>query len=241
MSCETVIFHFSLHQRTCVERTTALTRGTTLELLALEELMHATSQARNYGALRHYAAEAWSHEFFWKSMRPPTSGGPRGLIDECIRRDFGTYNGFVRSVHRAADTLLGNGWLWLTWGHGKLHIITTTNAGTPHEMGHTPLLALDLWEHAYYLDHQNRRSAYVAAFLDELANWELASAIIGKQAGTTPARAARKSLNVPALVAEAPKGVTHHAAAHLSTEYPGARGHPQAAGASEPRGVRQFQ
>jgi Fe-Mn family superoxide dismutase len=220
MSWETVVFHLSLHQRGCVEQTAALVRGTEFEPLALEELMQATSRATNYGALYHYAAETWSHEFFWKSMRPAGSGAPRGLVGACIRRQFGTYKDFVRDVQRAADALLGNGWLWLTWSNGKLQIVTTSNAGTPHRTGHTPLLALDLWEHAYYLDHQNRRSAYVATFLNELANWEFANAMLRKRIAVTPARAARKSLNVAALVANASKGVTHHATTHVSTEYP---------------------
>jgi superoxide dismutase, Fe-Mn family len=241
MSCETVMFHFSLHQRGCIERAAALVRGTKFELLTVEELIHATSHAGGCGTLYHYAAEAWSHEFFWKSMRPAGSGAPRGLIGACIRREFGTYRRFVRSVQRAADALLGNGWLWLTWSNGKLQIVTTSNAGTPHRMGHTPLLALDLWEHAYYLDHQNRRSAYVAAFLEELANWELAGAMLDKQIAATPTRAARKSVNVAALVADASEGVTHHAATPVSAEYPGARRNPQAACAGESRGVRQLQ
>ncbi len=239
MSAETVVFHLSLHQRGCFEHSAALVRGTEFEPLALEELMHATAHAPNYGALYHYTAETWSHEFFWKSMRPAGGGAPRGLIGACIRRQFGTYKSFIRDIQRAADALLGNGWLWLTWSNGRIQIVTTSNAGTPHGTEHAPLLALDLWEHAYYLDHQNRRPAYVATFLEELANWEFANAVLGKRIAVTPARAACLSLNVAALAADA--GVTHHAARHVSAEYPGTRGKAQAAGAGESRSIHELQ
>lgn len=178
MSADTLVFHLSQHQRGDFDRAAALIRGTALDQLTLEELVRKTARTPALRAVYQYAAATWNHNFFWKSMRPGGGGRAHGLIAERIGAHFGDYEAFVRQFKSAAAALFGNGWLWVTLKDGVIEIVTTTNADTPIVRGHIPLLALDLWEHAYYLDHQNRRSAYVTSFLDELVDWDCANRIL---------------------------------------------------------------
>lgn len=172
MSRDTVVFHFLRHQRVCFDRLCAMLRGSALEELALDELIRVTERNPAQHGLYRYAAEVWNHNLFWRSMRPHGGGAAHGPVAELLDTQFGSYEAFVREFKSAAHEHFGSGWLWLVWRSGALHIVTTGNAGTPLVRGDTALLALDLWEHAYYLDHQNRRAAYVGTFLDELVNWE---------------------------------------------------------------------
>lgn len=178
MSRDTVVFHFLRHQRVCYDRMRTLVRGTGLEQLSLEELMRLTERSPVHHALYRYAAEVWNHNVFWRSMCPGGGGAPRGRIAEELRKRFGSYERFTYKLKSAASAHFGSGWLWLVWRGGAPEIIVTHNAGTPLVRGETVLLALDLWEHAYYLDHQNRRAAYVATFLDDLVSWELANGVL---------------------------------------------------------------
>lgn len=172
MSRDTLVFHFLRHQRVCYDRMLAMSRGTEFESLSLEDLVCVTERNPAHHALYRYAAEVWNHDMFWRSMRPRGGGAPAGLVAQHIGNRFGTYERFMREFRDAASAHFGSGWLWLVWRAGTLEIVTTSNAGTPLVRGDTALLALDLWEHAYYLDHQNRRAAYVNAFLEELVSWE---------------------------------------------------------------------
>jgi Fe-Mn family superoxide dismutase len=158
----------------------ALARGTDLEGLALEELIRATEQGPRHHALHRYAAEVWNHNLFWRSMRPQGGGAPHGRVGDEVRRCFGSYERFAHQVKSAASAHFGSGWLWLLWRGGALEIVVTRNARTPVLRGETALLALDLWEHAYYLDHQNRRAAYVTTFLDELVSWDHANSVLAQ-------------------------------------------------------------
>jgi superoxide dismutase, Fe-Mn family len=178
MSADTLVFHLSQHRRDGFDRTTALIRGTELDSLPLEELVRVTARTPGRRTVYQCAAETWNHNFFWKSMRPGGGGAAYGLIGERIGAHFGGYEEFVREFKSSAAGLFGNGWLWVTLKDGAIQIVTTANADTPIVYGQTPLLALDLWEHAYYLDHQNRRSAYVTAFLEELVDWDCANRIL---------------------------------------------------------------
>lgn len=178
MSRDTVVFHFLRHQRVCYDRMRTLVRGTGLEQLSLEELIRLTERSPVHHALYRYAAEVWNHNVFWRSMCPGGGGAPRGRIAEELRKRFGSYERFTYKLKSAASAHFGSGWLWLVWRGGAPEIIVTHNAGTPLVRGETVLLALDLWEHAYYLDHQNRRAAYVATFLDDLVSWELANGVL---------------------------------------------------------------
>ena len=178
MSRDTVVFHFLRHQRVCYDRMRTLVRGTGLEQLSLEELIRLTERSPVHHALYRYAAEVWNHNVFWRSMCPGGGGAPRGRIAEELRKRFGSYERFTYKLKSAASAHFGSGWLWLVWRGGAPEITVTHNAATPLVRGETVLLALDLWEHAYYLDHQNRRAAYVATFLDDLVSWELANGVL---------------------------------------------------------------
>jgi superoxide dismutase, Fe-Mn family len=200
MSRDTVVFHFLRHQRVCYDRMCALLRTTSVEAETLEELVRVTERNPAHHTLYRYAAEVWNHDRFWQSLRPHGGGTPGGAVGELISAQFGGFEQFTREFRAAASAHFGSGWLWLVWRAGSLELLTTGNARTPMVRGDTVLLALDLWEHAYYLDHQNRRAAYVNAFLEELANWDEANRILGALASNSATRAART------LTA-----VTHHA------------------------------
>lgn len=191
MSRDTVVFHFLRHQRVCYDRMRTLVRGTGLEQLSLEELIRLTERSPVHHALYRYAAEVWNHNVFWRSMCPGGGGAPRGRIAEELRKRFGSYERFTYKLKSAASAHFGSGWLWLVWRGGAPEIIVTHNAGTPLARGETVLLALDLWEHAYYLDHQNRRAAYVATFLDDLVSWELANSVLEEPGRATQIGAQR--------------------------------------------------
>jgi superoxide dismutase, Fe-Mn family len=191
MSRDTLVFHFSRHQRVCFDRMLAMVRGSELEALPLDELIRVTERNPAHHVLYRYAAEVWNHNLFWRSMRPRGGGAAYGPVGEHIRTRFGSYERFAREFKEAANAQFGSGWLWLVWRAGALEIVVTSNAGTPLVRGDTAILALDLWEHAYYLDHQNRRAAYVTAFLEELVNWDLANRTLANLAVSPDTRAAR--------------------------------------------------
>jgi superoxide dismutase, Fe-Mn family len=180
MSRDSVMFHFLRHQRVCFERMRALARDTGLGELSLEELIRVTEASPAHRALYRYAAEVWNHNAFWRSMRPHGGGGAHGLIGAALADRFGSFERFTRKLKAAASAHFGSGWLWLVWRAGTVEILVTHNAVTPLTRGDTVLLALDLWEHAYYLDHQNRRAAYVTTFLDELVSWEFANSVLAE-------------------------------------------------------------
>ena len=175
MSREALWFHFSRHQHDCFEPAMALLSGTCLEALELEDLIVRTAGVRLQAKLSHLLAGLWNHHMFWRSMRPAGGGTPKGPIGDLIRRRFGSYEDFVMKFKQTAAGLHGSGWLWLTLAHGDLQIETTANSDSPLLDGRVVLLALDMWEHAYYLDHQNRRREYVRTYLEELVNWDFAN------------------------------------------------------------------
>ena len=193
ISRDTVVFHFLRHQRVCFDRMLALVRGTELEPLSLVELIRVTERNPAQHALYRYAAEVYNHNLYWNSMSPRGGGPPTGLVAEHLRARFGSHDRFVREFTEAAGAHFGSGWLWLVWRAGTLELLTTSNAGTPLVRGDAPLLALDLWEHAYYLDHQNRRSAYVDAFLEELVNWDTASQALAELGAGVATRVAARA------------------------------------------------
>jgi superoxide dismutase, Fe-Mn family len=191
MSRDTLVFHFLRHQRVCFDRMLAMVRGTELEALPLEELIRVTERNPAQHAVFRCAAEVWNHNLYWSSMRPKGGGAAHGLVGELLRARFGSHDNFVHEFKEAASAHFGSGWLWLVWRAGALEIVTTSNAATPLVRGDIALLALDLWEHAYYLDHQNRRSAYVSAFLEELVNWDLANCTLADLAAASNLRTVR--------------------------------------------------
>ena len=174
ISRDTLVFHFLRHQRVCFDRMLAMVRGTELEALPLDELIRVTERNPAQHAVYRYAAEVFNHNLYWNSMRPRGGGVPQGLIGEQLRARFGSHERFVREFKEAASAHFGSGWLWLVWRAGSLEIVTTSNAGTPVVRGDVALLALDLWEHAYYLDYHDQRPDYIENYLTKLANWKFA-------------------------------------------------------------------
>lgn len=191
MSRDTLVFHFLHHQRDCFDRMLSMVRGTALEALSLGELVCSTERDPERRVVFRHAAEVWNHDLFWRSMRPRGGGAPYGLIGEHIGGRFGSYQRFTREFKETAASLFGSGWLWLVWSGGELEIILTRDADTPLLHGDTALLALDLWEHAYYLEHQNRRAAYVDTFLEELVNWDFANRVLAGVVTDSETRAVR--------------------------------------------------
>jgi superoxide dismutase, Fe-Mn family len=207
MSRDTVVFHFLRHQRVCYDRMLTLVRGTGLEHLSLEDLIRTTGHIPGQRALHRYAAEVWNHNVFWRSMRPRGGGAAHGRVGEELRQRFGSYERFTHKLKSAASAHFGSGWLWLVWRRGAPEIMVTHDAGTPLMRGVTVLLALDLWEHAYYIDHQNRRAAYVATFLEELVSWELANDVLSAP-GCEPQLAVPRERAGAAVVLDPRAGLT---------------------------------
>ena len=174
VSERTLEFHHGKHHATYVNNANNMIKDTPLADAALEEIIDAAAADAEKTGLFNNAAQVWNHTFFWNSMSPSGGGQPSGEIARRIDADFGSYDKFREAFLTAATTQFGSGWAWLVENGGKLEVTKTANADTPLVHGKKPLLTIDVWEHAYYLDYQNRRPDFVNAFLDHLANWEFA-------------------------------------------------------------------
>lgn len=166
--------HHAHHHRIFADAVRTMIAGTVLEGASLEDIIVKTAGRKAQAALFRAAAETWNHNFYFRSMRPGGGGPPGGRLAQMMSRRYGGFDGFSRAFAAAAEELTGSGWAWLVVERGALAIRTTANSETPIASGETPLLALDLWEHAYVLDHQGRRGDYVRAYLTSLANWQFA-------------------------------------------------------------------
>jgi len=156
-----------------------LIAGTDFADLPLEKLIAETSGKADKTAIFNNAAQAWNHAFYWRSMRPNGGGVPPAALKHKIDASFGNLDACKKELAAAATTQFGSGWAWLVLAGDKLKVVKTANAETPLTKGMTPLLTIDVWEHAYYLDFQNRRADYVDAVLDELINWGFATDNLG--------------------------------------------------------------
>tara|TARA_R110000787_G_scaffold186397_3_gene298009 strand:+ start:17679 stop:18281 length:603 start_codon:yes stop_codon:yes gene_type:complete len=176
MSANTFDFHHGKHHNTYVVNLNKLLEGSPLEGKSLEEIITATAGDASKAGMFNNAAQVWNHTFFWNSMSPNGGGEPSGDLATKINEDFGSLDAFKEKFKEAGATQFGSGWAWLVVGDGgKLEIIKTPNAENPMTQGKTPLLTCDVWEHAYYLDYQNRRPDFLTAFLDNLVNWDFAA------------------------------------------------------------------
>jgi len=174
ISAKTISFHHGKHHAAYVEKLNELIAGTDYEHLSLEEIVKKSAKSEKDKAIFNNAGQAWNHDFYWQSMNPK-GGEPAGNIKDAVQSSFGGLKEFKEAFAKAAVAQFGSGWAWLVKGKdGKLKITTTSNADTPLAHGETPLLTADVWEHAYYLDYQNRRPDHVKAWLDKLANWSFA-------------------------------------------------------------------
>jgi len=177
ISKRTMEFHYGKHHKAYVDKLNGLIEGTDYDDLTLEQVIDRARQENNVGILNN-ALQTWNHAFLWQSMSPNGGEKPEGRIMEMIETDFGDIDGFYEVFRKAALEQFGSGWAWLVLDGGKLRIINSGNADSPVGTDLIPLLTLDVWEHAYYLDYQNERKRYVDTFLTKLVNWEFAAALL---------------------------------------------------------------
>jgi superoxide dismutase, Fe-Mn family len=177
ISAQTLEFHHGKHHNAYVVKLNELIANTEYESQSLEDIIIATAGKADKAGIFNNAAQVWNHTFYWHSMKPQGGGAPSGAIAEKIIADFGSYEAFVTAFTTAGATQFGSGWAWLVLGvDGKLAITKTPNAETPlTTAGVVPLLTMDVWEHAYYLDFQNKRPDYMNVFLAQLVNWQFAN------------------------------------------------------------------
>lgn len=175
VSARTLEFHYGKHHRAYVDKLNAAIVDTAYDGQSLERIIAASHEASDTGIFNN-AAQAWNHDFLWHSMSPEGGGEPGAELGAALRDRFGDLDAFRAEFRAAALGRFGSGWTWLVRTDTGLEITSTGNADTPLTAGVSPLLTLDVWEHAYYLDYQNRRNAYVDDFLSNLANWDFATA-----------------------------------------------------------------
>jgi Fe-Mn family superoxide dismutase len=172
ISSKTLEFHHGKHHKTYVDTGNKLISGTDLEKLDAEAIVKKVVGDASKAGIFNNAAQTWNHSFYWQCMKPNGGGKPTGQIAQKIDADFGSYEKFAEELKNAGLTQFGSGWAWLVLKNGKIEIAKTPNADTPIAHGVKPLLVVDVWEHAYYLDYQNRRADYLQTFIDKLINWD---------------------------------------------------------------------
>lgn len=175
LSVSTMDFHYGKHHQGYVDNLNKLIVGTNMASMPIEEIIRTTAGNPDKANIFNNAAQVWNHTFFWKSIKPMGGGAPTNRLAELITVSFGSFDSFKTAFSDSAMAQFGSGWVWLVQVGTTLKIVKTSNADTPLAHGQTPLLACDVWEHAYYLDYQNRRKDFVVAFLNHLANWEFAA------------------------------------------------------------------
>jgi Fe-Mn family superoxide dismutase len=173
ISERTLSFHHGRHHAGYVANLNRMIEGTAHGSASLEDIVTAANAP---SALFNNAAQAWNHAFYWESMSPDRVESPSGELLAALERGFGSLDGFNAEFAAAAVGNFASGWTWLVSGPDGLQIVNTDDADTPLRYGRRALLTIDVWEHAYYLDYQNARAAYVDAFIEHLVNWEFASA-----------------------------------------------------------------
>ncbi|MCC6915831.1 superoxide dismutase [Nitrosomonas sp.] len=179
ISAHTLSFHYGKHHKAYVDNLNKLVAGTAFAGQSLEQIITATAGQADKAGIFNNAAQIWNHMFYWHSLSPKGGGEPPAALKQKIEEAFGSVAVFKQEFANAAVTQFGSGWAWLAQEGSKLTIIKTGNADTPLTRGIRPLLTIDVWEHAYYLDFQNRRPDYVNTVIDKLINWEFAAANLG--------------------------------------------------------------
>jgi Fe-Mn family superoxide dismutase len=174
MSAQTFSFHHAKHHKAYVDNLNKLIEGTAFASMSLIEIIKA-SEGKNQGVFNN-AAQVWNHTFFWHCLKPNGGGQPSATLMSRIVADFGSFEAFVEAFKTAGATQFGSGWAWLVVDgiDGKLKVTKTSNAETPLTKGDRPLMTVDVWEHAYYLDHQNMRPRFIETVLNHLINWDFA-------------------------------------------------------------------
>lgn len=179
ISAKTLSFHYAKHHKTYVDNLNKLVAGTDLAGQSLEKIIAATAGQADKAGIFNNAAQVWNHMFYWHSLSPNGGGEPSGALKQKIEAAFGSVDNCKKELTTAALTQFGSGWAWLVLDGDNVAIAKTANADSPLTKNLRPLLTIDVWEHAYYIDFQNRRPDYVGSVLDKLINWEFAEANLG--------------------------------------------------------------
>jgi len=175
LSAETLEYHYGKHHKAYVDNLNKLLEGKPEANKSLEEII-----LNSEGGVFNNAAQIWNHTFYWNSINPKGGGQPTGDLLAAIQRDFGSVENFQKQFSEAGATQFGSGWAWLVLDKGKLAVTKTSNADLPLKHGQIPLLTMDVWEHAYYVDYRNMRPKYIETFLKSLVNWDFALANLKK-------------------------------------------------------------
>lgn len=176
ISAQTLEFHHGKHHKAYVDNLGKLIAGTDLAEAPLEEIIRKTAGDPAKAGIFNNAAQAWNHSFYWQCLKAGGGGAPTGAVAPKIAAAWGSYDKFAEELKNAGVTQFGSGWAWLVLDGGELKIVKTANADTPLARGQKALLTLDVWEHAYYLDYQNRRPDYLSAVIGRLINWDFVNA-----------------------------------------------------------------
>ncbi len=174
ITANTLSFHHGKHHNAYVVNLNNLIKDTDFAKLTLEEIILKSVGDNTRAGIFNNAAQVWNHTFYWHSMKPNGGSAPKGALAEKINKDFGSFDAFKEAFKQAGATQFGSGWAWLVLDKGTLKVTKTPNADLPMVHKQTALLTMDVWEHAYYLDFQNRRPDYITTFLDKLVNWDFA-------------------------------------------------------------------
>jgi Fe-Mn family superoxide dismutase len=180
ISANTLGFHYGKHHKAYVDNLNNLVKGGEFEGQSLEAIIKATAGKADKAGMFNNAAQVWNHTFYWNCLKPNGGGKPTGRIAQMIDSDLGGYDKFKTDFAQTCVTQFGSGWGWLVAEGGKLKLVKTPNAENPMVKGQTALLTIDVWEHAYYLDYQNRRPDHVNAVIDKLINWDFAAQNLAK-------------------------------------------------------------
>jgi Fe-Mn family superoxide dismutase len=175
ISARTIGLHYGKHHRTYVDNLNRLVAGSDLEGKKLEEIVRATAGDPARTEIFNNAGQVWNHNLYWRSLRPGGGGAPKGELADRLAAAFGDYKAFKQQFGKAAQSQFGSGWVWLVADDDGLKIVKTANAAAPVAPAQTTLFTVDVWEHAYYVDYENRRAEYVDAVLDRLINWGFAA------------------------------------------------------------------
>ncbi len=179
ISANTLDFHYGKHHRAYVDNLNKLIAGTDLEKKSLEEIIMISAKDSAKAGIFNNAAQTWNHSFYWQCLKKSGGGIPGTAIATKINDTWGNYDKFAEELKNAGMTQFCSGWAWLVLDGSQLKITKTANADTPLAHGQKPLLTIDVWEHAYYLDYQNRRPDYLAAVIQNLINWDFVNANLG--------------------------------------------------------------
>ena len=176
ITANTISYHYGKHHTAYVNNTNKLIAGTIFSGMPLEEIIKATSGKSDYVSIFNNAAQAWNHNFYWHSLKPKGGGELPDVLKQKIEKSFGSVDKCKEALAQAAAGQFGSGWAWLVADGDTIKVVKTGNADNPMTQNLKPLLTIDVWEHAYYLDYQNKRADYVRGIIDSIINWEFAAA-----------------------------------------------------------------